>query len=843
MRKILGLILLCAVCSLASAESFTITFTPQAPSGGRWPKHILAVWAETSATAFVKTLGDWSATQRSDLKQWRAKAGTSDTDAIMGATINSAVSSTTSAWNLASKAVPGSPIADGAYFIWLECVDDSTPVAGTTNVTFANRLGIPFQKDGVSRSAVPYTDPAGKFTSITYNYTGRVPSIANPALSITTGSSTTFTLTNNAAVTPSGYQWRKGAVNIGGATSSTYTIASAVTGDSGSYDCVVTYPNTYGLASAPTMTSNALTLSVTSGSVAVTSSSITPATSTVNPSTVVTLTNAITPAGATSPVYAWYRNTTASTSGGTLMSGTASTYAPSTAAAGTYYYYSTVTAGGATVTSNVVQVTVRASPSITAQPATVTIASGGTANFSVTATDGGYPSLYYQWQSMPPAGSFANIGGATTSAYSTTTLVQGTQYRCIITNASGAGVAVTSSAATLNVVMPPTLTSDTSPLNPSVVSSTTVNLSVAGSIPASPAGTLSYAWQRRSSALGTFANVVGATSASYAATATTNGEQYRCILTNTYSGVSASTTSQTTTFTVAAASPPTFTTQPISVSISAGASATFTVAVSGVPTPTLQWYDSADGTTFAPIGGETSASYTTPATSAADIGVVRYYRCVATNGSGSTNSSTATRTVTSSSGSSGVAYVGFTTSSSGGNYAPKNVVAAWIQQGSTFIATVGDWSADRRVSLVLWNSVKSGTDAVMGATQLNHNPIGNIAWHFTPALVPDGTYTLWLESADDNVSVIGSPSTSSVTGANRTSLNFTIVGGVVVETTGAGGGFTGIRIASTPDPTFVSASSSLVQDKGKVASCGSGGIFALICGAFLLLAFRRRRQG
>ena len=46
-------------------------------------------------------------------------------------------------------------------------------------------------------------------------------------------------------VTPSGggtytYQWRKGGINIGGATSATLNIPAVVPGDVGNYDCVVT---------------------------------------------------------------------------------------------------------------------------------------------------------------------------------------------------------------------------------------------------------------------------------------------------------------------------------------------------------------------------------------------------------------------------------------------------------------------------------------------------------------------------------------------------------------------------------------------------------------------------
>jgi hypothetical protein len=44
------------------------------------------------------------------------------------------------------------------------------------------------------------------------------------------------------------YQWRKNAVNISGATSSTYSIAAAAPADAGSYDCVAI--NTCGSATS-----------------------------------------------------------------------------------------------------------------------------------------------------------------------------------------------------------------------------------------------------------------------------------------------------------------------------------------------------------------------------------------------------------------------------------------------------------------------------------------------------------------------------------------------------------------------------------------------------------------
>lgn len=52
------------------------------------------------------------------------------------------------------------------------------------------------------------------------------------------------------------YQWKKGGTDITGATNATYTKASVVTGDEGSYSCQVTSPT------AGTVTSNAATVTV-----------------------------------------------------------------------------------------------------------------------------------------------------------------------------------------------------------------------------------------------------------------------------------------------------------------------------------------------------------------------------------------------------------------------------------------------------------------------------------------------------------------------------------------------------------------------------------------------------
>jgi photosystem II stability/assembly factor-like uncharacterized protein len=92
--------------------------------------------------------------------------------------------------------------------------------------------------------------------------------------------------------------------------------------------------------------------------------------------------------------------------------------------------------------------------------------------------------------------------------------------------------------------------------------------------------------------------------------------------------------------TVAAPATPAFTMQPAEQSVTVSTAAIFTSAVSGVPTPVLQWQQSADdGVTWTDIAGATAASYTVMAASA-DNG--KRYRVVATNSVASKTSDVAT---------------------------------------------------------------------------------------------------------------------------------------------------------------------------------------------------------
>lgn len=99
-----------------------------------------------------------------------------------------------------------------------------------------------------------------------------------------------------------------------------------------------------------------------------------------------------------------------------------------------------------------------------------------------------------------------------------------------------------------------------------------------------------------------------------------------------------------------------------------------------------------------------------------------------------------------------------TTTPAGGSFAPRNVVAVWVETANgTFVKTIDRHAAVRKVDLVAWTQ-KAGAndaDAVSGATRQDHSMPLNITWNLkdrTNAVVPDGTYTIRMELSDSNTS-------------------------------------------------------------------------------------------
>jgi glycine rich protein/fibronectin type III domain protein/Ig-like domain-containing protein/immunoglobulin I-set domain protein len=273
-------------------------------------------------------------------------------------------------------------------------------------------------------------------------------------------------------------------------------------------------------------------------------------------------------------------------------------------------------------------------PVVTTSPTTQTAADGSTVTFTAAAT--GYPAPDVQWQLSTDGGdSFADIGGATSTSYTTPTLApsdNGSQYRAVFTNSADTA---TTEIATLTVEYAPIIT--TSPTTQTVAAGSTVTLTAAASGQPAP----SVQWQLSTDGGGSFADILNATSTSYTSptlTAADDGNQYQAIFTNSVD--STATAAATVTITYA----PTVTTDPASQTAAVGDTATFTAAASGNPAPSVQWQLSTDGgDSFADISGETATSFSTPMLTAADNG--NQYRAVFTNDTDTAVSAAATLTV------------------------------------------------------------------------------------------------------------------------------------------------------------------------------------------------------
>ena len=178
-------------------------------------------------------------------------------------------------------------------------------------------------------------------------------------------------------------------------------------------------------------------------------------------------------------------------------------------------------ANGTATTSSIA--TLKIKIAITAQPADISAAIGGTAKFTVTATG---LELTYQWQYNAGDG-WKNCGasGAATAAISISAKAayNGWQYRCVITD--GNGKKAISDAAALKIkakitTQPASVTASTGTVAKFTVAATGVGLS--------------YQWQYNSGDGWKNSGASGAATAtlSISAKATYNGWQYRCIVTD-----------------------------------------------------------------------------------------------------------------------------------------------------------------------------------------------------------------------------------------------------------------------------------------------------------------------
>ncbi len=415
----------------------------------------------------------------------------------------------------------------------------------------------------------------------------------NTAASITTnpvalarcpGTSATFTIVANGASLT--YQWRKNAVNIVGATSPSYTIASVITGDEASYDCVVTGTCNSATSSAAVLGINSL-VNIVSNPPNVTTCVGSAASFFVN-------------ANGTSIAYQWRKNTV------NIGGATSPTYAIPVVVAGDAGSYDCVITGTCnTVTSVPATLALNANTTITTQPAAITRCPGESATFNVSASG---TSLAYQWRRNT-----IDITGATSPSFFIASVSAGDSgnYDCVVTGTCGS---TTSNAAALTVSQPASITSD--PLSLARCEGTSASFNVVAT-----GDGLTFQWRKNTIDIG------GATSPNYVIAAVSLGDagNYDCVITGTCNVVTTLSAS------LAINTAPTITTNPLLAQACEGGSAIFTLSASAsVPLPAYAWRK--DGILVSDDPGRISGSNTNTLTIASAVASdAGSYDCVVTN--------------------------------------------------------------------------------------------------------------------------------------------------------------------------------------------------------------------
>jgi hypothetical protein len=330
-------------------------------------------------------------------------------------------------------------VASGTAPLTYQWSKNSAAISGATSASYA--IASAAAAD-VASYTVTVTNSAGSATSnaatltVTTTPAATAPVITTPpaSQSVLAGASVTFAVVASGTA-PLTYQWSKNSSAISGATSTSYTIASAAAADAGSYTVVVTNG-----AGSVTSAAAVLTLTAAATPPAIASA---PASQTVVAGAGVTFTVA---ASGTAPfAYQWSKN------GASISGATAASYsiAATTAAdAGSFTVVVTNSAGSATSAAAILTVSAAAAvaPSIVTQPANITVGVGGNATFTVVAS--GTAPLTYQWRKNGVA-----ISGASAASYALTSVsaADAGSYSVVITNSAGS---TASNVATLIVEAP-----------------------------------------------------------------------------------------------------------------------------------------------------------------------------------------------------------------------------------------------------------------------------------------------------------------------------------------------------------------------------------------------------
>ncbi len=307
--------------------------------------------------------------------------------------------------------------------------------------------------------------------------------------------------------------------------------------------------------------------------------------------------------GSPTPTVQWEVSTNSGTSFSAVSGATSTSFTFTASSAENGDEYEAVfTNSVGSATSTVATLTVQTAPTVTTNPASKTVNVGGTATFTAAASS--TPAASVQWQVSSNGGTtFTSITGATSTTYSfaASSAENADVYEAVFTNVAGSATST-----------PATLTVDhvsTEPLSQTANAGAQASFTALSS---NPSGADTVQWEMSSNSGGTFTAISGAitTNFSFAATSGENGNEYEAVFSNSNGTFASSPATLTVDFA------PAVTTNPTNLLANANGTATFTAAASGNPAPTVQWEMKTNGgSSFSPISGATSTTYSFTATS------------------------------------------------------------------------------------------------------------------------------------------------------------------------------------------------------------------------------------
>ena len=323
--------------------------------------------------------------------------------------------------------------------------------------------------------------------------------------------------------------------------------------------------------------------------------------------------------------------------------------------------------GTSEASSSITAVTV-SEPFTQGNPAAASICNGATHTFTLAVATGGLGTITYNWQQSSDNSSWTDAAGTRDGQnYTTPSLSSSMYYRRQATAATYGG---TISSASALVTVAPVLTQG-NPSAATICNGATCAFTLAAA--SGGLGTITYQWQS-SANNSIWANIAGATGASYTTPALTASTYYRQNATAATCGGTISSASALVTVAATFTQP-----NPAAATIISGKTHTFSLgaASGGLGTITYQWQSSANNSTWANIAGATGASYTTPALTANT-----YYRRNATAATcgGTISSASALVTITGPAGSIKV----------GSYYWAVTNLQGSGARGGTFVANVYD---------------------------------------------------------------------------------------------------------------------------------------------------------